>query len=70
MQMKFESSVEASKDMLSSGTVRYSSKQTQQLFWSIKEKGNFNFEVNNGQIQSFSSTTNNQKLLIKCVVEN
>ena len=70
IQMKFESSVEASQDMLSSGMVRYNSKQTQQLFWWIKEKRNFTLEVNNGQIQSFSSTTNNLKLLIKCVAEN
>jgi hypothetical protein len=71
IQMKFESNVEASQDVLnSSSSIQYSSKQTQKLFWWIKEKRRFNLEINNGQIQTFSSTTNNLKLLIKCVAEN
>ena len=70
IQMKFESSVAASQDVLSSGSVQYSSKQTQQLFWWIKQKRTFTLEVNNGQIQSFSSTTHNLKLSIQCVAEN
>ncbi len=70
IQMKFESSVASSQDVLSSGSVQYSSKQTQQLFWWIKQKRTFTLEVNNGQIQSFSSTTHNLKLLIQCVAEN
>ena len=70
IKMKFESHVEASQAVLSSGKIKCNSKQTQQLFWCMKEKRNFEMEVSNGHLQSFTSTKNNIKLQVTCVAEN
>ena len=70
IKMKFEGHVQVSKDMLGSGSIHYSSKQVQQLFGWPKEKRNFEMEINNGQLQSFTSTFKSKKILVTCVSEN
>lgn len=70
IKIKFEGKVAISKDMLGSGTIHCSSKQVKQLFGWPKNIQQFEMEINNGQIKSFTSITNNIKLLITCTVEN
>ncbi len=70
IRMKYEGQVQVSQDMLGSGSIHCSSKQVQQLFGWPKEKRNFEMEISNGQLQSFSSTSNNKKLQVTCVAEN
>lgn len=70
INMKFESTVQSEQDMLGSGKIYCRSKQTQQLFWHKKEKRNFDIEISNGQLQSFTVNSDNKKLTITCVAEN
>jgi hypothetical protein len=55
---------------LGSGTIHCSSRQVQQLFGMPKEKRQFEMEITNGQIQSFTSISNNKKIQATCTVEN
>lgn len=70
IKMKFESSTGESQDILGGGKFIYRSKQTQQIFWQEKEKGNFEIEIANGQVQSFTTIRGNKKLEVTCVAEN
>jgi urea transporter/murein DD-endopeptidase MepM/ murein hydrolase activator NlpD len=70
IKMKYEGKVQSSNDMLGSGTIHCSSRQVQQLFGMPKEKRQFEMEITNGQIQSFTSISNNKKIQATCTVEN
>jgi urea transporter/murein DD-endopeptidase MepM/ murein hydrolase activator NlpD len=70
IKMKFEGNVASSQDMLGSGTIHCSSKQVQQLFGWPTNKQQFEMEITNGQIQSFTSISNNKKIQATCTVEN
>jgi murein DD-endopeptidase MepM/ murein hydrolase activator NlpD len=70
IKMKFEGNVASSQDMLGSGTIHCNSKQVQQLFGWPTNKQQFEMEITNGQIQSFTSISNNKKIQATCTVEN
>jgi urea transporter len=70
IHMKFEGSVQSSQDVLNSSNVSYSARQIQQLFAWKTVKRNFEIEIANGQVQSFTSTCGNKKIQVTCVAEN
>jgi urea transporter len=70
IKMKYEAEVAGSQDVLGGGSIQYTSKQIQQLFGWPTQKKTFAIEINNGQIQSFTSNSKNQKLTVQCVAEN
>ena len=70
IKMKYEAEIAGSQDVLGGGSIQCTSKLIQQLFGWPTQKKTFEIEISNGQIQSFTSNSKNQKLTVQCVAEN